>query len=1160
MSAPPTGASQPKVVFNKVNAKSRLEIDRYGSVVNIHPGAKWDNISSTREKRNEYVSEPEEYDGVRDVHFNRKDVSDFMNRWRETKDSIKKGVESSVTEHVNIYLTPDQRDVDGNPLPDAEPVFYTLQLITLARLNHNMLTEAGPRVIDIVLAEFQRNPDAVRFFLLDPAVRTIDGFGSYIPELLTPEFQSLPKLPERIPETSVPFKETKTDKYLQDAAKAARSGPLGDAFVVKATTAIKGVLLQTKLAIQSEGVRKLGIVASVWNIMKHFFVLHLKGGNAIRLLAMDFNDRVSGYSKMSMAQINALIPYGSDWDTNLLISPYLPSLLRTKIEHVLQLEIPRAMKYLTSQVTMDNYGMKFVEKTDEKHGARTKLKAEVEGSFVAGEYEIKQGRPPIDVNNLVRPSTRHYGIRVIRPALSQAGDMAYEKKVYKKENGNDLEKLSVVPEEVCSKDLPPGCEDFTGSLQYSVNYTIPAFTLHRILYLFEFGDYTFRDRMIGSKLININQDEVTTLRRKFKSELIDVSIVNNVYSTPEGFAESNCELVSLWMGVSRLVTPTVDLPFIPPETPESRSYTKLPMYVSSLVDIQHDLITTLKESIARGDVGKVPKRLKRLNAVSRLACLHPKMGVKVERCANIYELSCDVVKSKQITDDIEAVFAAFDSVSLGRGFLERLAMSAETRPYIYNDICGIVSIGKRCADYADSIGPTVGKFILETLYHYATIMMTDARKSRVDLDPIIDRAVFSVCQHIGFRVKDVVMDDIRSLKLSGGYYTTDVLNLSYPEKSYPGALYDLGFYVLDDASLEEVVNGPRIMVDTLPTWTYPSDMPGVPAYKLTRTIELTESLFTTSKFVIPATKNGLPEIIVPMVTRREYTYNIWFVDTNVSLTKRDPAGVIDNLKSLTPYYRWRELVELLTVHAGRMPIHMLLNLLRTMQQQYNDKLPTERDYTFPYETTVYIRNIDTDSIVKYVGAESIVLTTTGFDISKVNKVVPLISRNVGAFPMLRDVKTEYGSEFKNFVYSVYLPKMGVDFETNFNALVKFRDEDSINVLELANMMIDLAETMYYSSNKNSGAEKMARVVSAAAAAIYLVIMHISLPLPDNYLDTNSINSVSMINEVSAVIHRVKNMLNPRVQEEVRKIYYQTFGSAPATRNSVFLYLAGELKR
>jgi hypothetical protein len=390
-------------------------------------------------------------------------------------------------------------------------------------------------------------------------------------------------------------------------------------------------------------INKNGIL-SVMELMRTIFTFYFKGGNSIREISQRVNNLVSDDFKID--NIDESIPYGSDFDTNFLINPYLPKLTTDKIKTVIQVFIPQISQYIRlhpsfrkplSEVNNELFIGKRGEKKDEQ---------QLQMNIIINSYKtIMEYLSPDKQSKLKRLHRPNFDgpIMKISPQVKKDGTIVRSQLTYCQKTTTDTcsttthskhSEIFPSPSQL-NCEIPVNNDYCFGCLQYSINLTIPRFDLHRYFLKFNFNS-DFQKSNAKHRLINVADGS-------YNCELLDISIVNPVYVL-DSQDKISCELIELWNNSDDIFKMEVydkyNLASVLETTPIFRSgvlvsdadvFKSFPVFVNGLKMQIDDLSLAVKDSVLQGKMDKVGKRIQRLrllNYVKIISGIYPVEVVK----------------------------------------------------------------------------------------------------------------------------------------------------------------------------------------------------------------------------------------------------------------------------------------------------------------------------------------------------------------------------------------------------------------------------------------------------------------------------------------------------------------------------------------------------
>jgi len=385
------------------------------------------------------------------------EVIEDLHTFREskTKESVKKGIEAYLTNKINTYKLREE---------DSVPYLYQLQLETLAALHFLLVVGSAPVLKMLQAAEFKY------LCVVDPKIRKILGGGPLPPKL----FNAIKFLAKDVPwtndpdhpiehvinKTFIPFQEPvlfQNFETFQNTMNQFMERPEFKPYCDELYGKFKQRLRDAIGLIEGGQELIKNIITDFQKIIETtsmIFTLHLKGGNAIRMLLEAQNEQFlrndplfakykyqNSNGKSILYNVDSIIPYGSDWDTNLLISPYLSPKMSSTIQGALEAIIPIAMSCIRAPDGGDlidfNKAFGEIDKLESeinklsqnKYDAGGRFMAQTKGALVAEKYILSQSKKPLpDGTNFLKGGrSRVVKTRVLLPDTTVEDDVEYVK-------------------------------------------------------------------------------------------------------------------------------------------------------------------------------------------------------------------------------------------------------------------------------------------------------------------------------------------------------------------------------------------------------------------------------------------------------------------------------------------------------------------------------------------------------------------------------------------------------------------------------------------------------------------------------------------------------------------------------------------------------------
>jgi hypothetical protein len=376
--------------------------------------------------------------------------------------------------------------------------------------------------------------------------------------------------------------------------------------------------------------------------LRTIYVFYYKGGNSIRTIIEQTNMRVNDGLKIS--DLDELIPYGSDFDTNLLINPFLRSDLFNNIKYLIEIFIPQISQYIALPNEFIDQLLNPTEdifKSDSDPSKRNEQEQQME-ILKTNWYELNSfylnpaKRDPNRADYLTQKERMFYisPQYSIDPATGSKSGIIRTKMSFP-ENPDDFESpsrrftSSTFPyaqyegthylRRHFNNNLKDTCFD---SLQYSINKTIPKFELYRYFLNFKLGERIVKT---NSKYRLLDVDGI------FNAEMLDISIVLPTYVPDKDEKTVSCELLELW-------TTSIDMFKIVlfdqynllgkmqvtlPSAGDLTAFSSLPIFINSIEMQMDDLSLAISDTIIENKLEKLGKRLKRISALHYTKVISP---------------------------------------------------------------------------------------------------------------------------------------------------------------------------------------------------------------------------------------------------------------------------------------------------------------------------------------------------------------------------------------------------------------------------------------------------------------------------------------------------------------------------------------------------------
>ena len=283
--------------------------------------------------------------------------------------------------------------------------------------------------------------------------------------------------------------------------------------------------------------------------LRTIYMFYFKGGNSIRKIIESTNRVVADI--LQIDNTDEMIPYGSDFDTNVLINPYLSQDKFNNIKKIIELFIPIISQCIMiptefyskltkppgdifsgdaneQQLQMKILSQSYVLNAQYINYDRKREKA------IAKFFDPRSRRSPyffMDPQSLETPmeQTTVQTNGICRTKLNTGTQMF---------STSTFPKLEHVATHNIRRHYPRNMQDVCfQSLQYSVNKSIPKFELYRYFLNFKLGERITKTNL-KHRLLNV--------AGTFNAEMFDISIVMPVYVPDLDGAAVSCELLELW--------------------------------------------------------------------------------------------------------------------------------------------------------------------------------------------------------------------------------------------------------------------------------------------------------------------------------------------------------------------------------------------------------------------------------------------------------------------------------------------------------------------------------------------------------------------------------------------------------------------------------------
>jgi len=388
--------------------------------------------------------------------------------------------------------------------------------------------------------------------------------------------------------------------------------------------------------------------------LKTIYILYFKGGNSIREIAERYNSLSSDGLKVD--NIDTIIPYGSDFDTNILINPYFPLETFNKIQAVIELFIPQFASLI---VIPDELRDKFITPTPADTNGMfigtkpQKNEQEHQMNIMINSYELNKKYLLAERISKVDKKIKKLNIEPLFTLAPEKFAVTPENAPHIKRSviiecpnvfdtlGTDC-KLSTFKISTSSQfpnDNSPGNpfknymtkldKDYCyNSLQYQLNATIPKFRLHRFFLKFALGK-KIQKANHKPRLINIDT-------KHYNAEALDISIVQPYYTLTTDKKYLACELLELWNDapdIFKIAVPDtyklydfMAAKFTKIGKPGGPAKPKFSVFINGLSMQINDLVEAIKDTLLEKKYEKISKRMLRLRLLRFLQVMSPSYG------------------------------------------------------------------------------------------------------------------------------------------------------------------------------------------------------------------------------------------------------------------------------------------------------------------------------------------------------------------------------------------------------------------------------------------------------------------------------------------------------------------------------------------------------
>lgn len=405
--------------------------------------------------------------------------------------------------------------------------------------------------------------------------------------------------------------------------------------------AIMNILKEIKNATERLDTLSFVDFSAIMEWLSPFFIYYFKGGNSLHKIFERYNEQCIGEDEQFKIDITNVIPYGSDFDTNLLISPYLNNYIYNKISNIVEISISQISQFIQFPSDMLH---KFENPTADLNNTIKDLLVGKKDSFekkymnilfnsyeIVSKYMFKNKYQKQERQTKKERENKEKHFITLRAETIQTNPnqlpipviTVYQASDSKRFWWNSFSKFN--PATISDRYINP-TEMSDGLLQLNINKSIEGFNLFRFFLKFQFNTYDKKSNPTA---------RLTDLHKCFNNEVLDISVIKNRYvkKGDKYYGES----VELWNNALDIFKD-----FVVAETNILRrlkdKYSHLrisPMlftisngvnniegfpYFCNGVRLQYeDLLVTIGDNVRNKKTEKLEKRIKRFKVISQVA-------------------------------------------------------------------------------------------------------------------------------------------------------------------------------------------------------------------------------------------------------------------------------------------------------------------------------------------------------------------------------------------------------------------------------------------------------------------------------------------------------------------------------------------------------------
>lgn len=416
-------------------------------------------------------------------------------------------------------------------------------------------------------------------------------------------------------------------------------------------------------------------------VLSPFFIYYFKGGNSLHKIFEKYNAQCTGEDENFKIDITNVVPYGSDFDTNLLISPYLDNVIYDLISDIVEISIPQISQFIQFPHDMLS---KFMRPPKEFNNKIIELLVGNKDSFekkymnilfnsykITSKYMFKDKYEKKERTTWKEEQEKDKHFITLKAETIQSFPVST---VYQAPDGNKFWYYSfskIDPTTLSRRYINP-TENNNGYLQLNINKSIEGFNLFRYFLKFQFNKYD-QNSNPTARLID--------LKKYFNNEVLDISVIKNKYvkKGQKYYAES----VELWNNaidifknftvadiniLKRLNEKYNDLLKNSPElfslSHEGKKIYGFPYFCNGVRLQYEDLLNTIKDNVRENKTEKLEKRIKRFKAISQVAFFD--LSKESNKYINEYFLNLELL---QINIGYNDIYKNIEEAAEIRGYL-----------------------------------------------------------------------------------------------------------------------------------------------------------------------------------------------------------------------------------------------------------------------------------------------------------------------------------------------------------------------------------------------------------------------------------------------------------------------------------------------------------